>query len=219
MEICSQILIGVVLVLPYLLLCLIAAVAGIVRGPRKPIRAVPMVVLVILTCLATSAAGVFTESWSIGGFRAVLYLVTGLMLAIAVVGRSNSGPIAAAGAACGYPLLVVAVECGTRAMQLFEVFVSLAQASPETKQAMLQKSLAIITAGQGFSWLAIAMAAMVALVSVMLVLGKSGEGEGTSPGLVHSVGLMVALAPMVLIPLLLGFDVVHSFEVLGGMFQ
>ena len=218
-EINSQIMVGVLIVAPYLLLCLIAAMAGVVRGPRNPIRAVPILVLVILTCLATFAAGVFTESWMLGGGRAALYLVTGLMLAIAAVGRSNSGPIAACSAACGYPLLVVAVECATRSMQLREAFVALAMTGAETKQAMLQDSLAIIDAGRGFSWLAIAMAAIVALVSVMLVVGqKKGEG-GESLGLVHSVGVMVALAPMMLIPLLLGFDVVHSLELLGGMFQ
>jgi len=206
----SHVLPALVIVLPAALLLLLAAIAGAVRGPRRMGAPIVAGLLTLVLVAVPVVQGVLVGDLVPGLIRGGLYLVPGLLVAVALLGasRETSGPTAGATAALALPILIGTVEVATRAMWQIRSFEAVAHAAADSKSDLLLGSLAVLDRALPLTWVALLAASLVAVVGVMGSLEKD----------THNGGVLLALAGLFVAPMLLWSEVDWLFTMLATQF-
>lgn len=142
---------------PALIAAVSGAVAGAMRGPRRKALPIAVALLSFAVAAASFARGMGDEDMVRMGL-AVVYIVFGLLAAVALLGEDpdSSAPAAGALAAMTLPLVVACGEVAATNMLYTTAFQAVAHASAEMKGPLLRRAILEITSGAWLSWLAFA---------------------------------------------------------------
>lgn len=159
------------------ILLLMAAVAGVRKGPRSwgmPALALVLSFGVAAVPLATGSA---EEDMAFAAVRAVIYGLCGILVALSWASKDAKGaePEAGAAAAITLPVIVAAGEAGSRALnELYLLLMLPSRASsvrPEiVEQVMAQAVAPWVTSG----WITLGVAILVAIVGSVLAVRRRG---------------------------------------------